>query len=171
MGFPAASQSHDFIQTAGRNMDPSIGISIISAIIASASAIYARRTWNEAKLANEIALHVTRKAIYKAFDTMRHVVMQRGELLEVEEIAPFHKSCLDARFYFSEEIADKLKEYFDVCFQLALCRRKLQRPNIADSRRKTVHKEQDSLWSKERQLAQDLGSAFDRALSLGGNGV
>ena len=46
----------------------------------------------------------------------------------------------------------KLNEYFDVCFNLAECTRKLDRSNNSEAQIGDIHKEQDRLNALEQPL-------------------
>lgn len=128
-------------------------IAFLSLLVAVLAALYARWAWGEARRANEISVHSNRMKIYCALHNLRFAVQTKGIRIEAQHVAPFYHPSREARFYFSNaDTSQKLVEYFDVCFGLTECTRKLSRPNLSDADIKKLQDEQDALSDQEQTL-------------------
>lgn len=131
-------------------------IAFLSFLGALLAALYARWAWGEARRANELSVHSNRMDIYRALHNLRFAVQAKGVSIESKHVFPFYHPSREARFYFSKaETSQKLSEYFDVCFELAECTRKLSQPNLPDTDIEKIRNKQDELSDQEQSLFRE----------------
>ena len=140
-------------------------IAFLSFLGAGLAALYARWAWVEARRANELSVHSNRMDIYRALHNLRFAVQANGVTIESKHVFPFYHPSREARFYFSKvETSQKLSEYFDVCFELAECSRKLSRPNLPDTDIKKIYDKQDELSGREQSLFREAEKDVEEEL-------
>jgi hypothetical protein len=140
-------------------------IEFILVFVAILAALYARWAWSEARRANEIAVHSNRMDIYRALHNLRFLVQSKGIMIEAQHVAPFFHPSREARFYFSNtDTSQNLVEYFDVCFGLAECTRKLSRSNLSETDIKKLRDEQDALAEREETLFREAEKRVEEEL-------
>jgi hypothetical protein len=137
-------------------------LSLLSAVLA---AWYAHWAWGEARKANEIALHSNRMEIYRALYTLRLMMQADSVGVETSDIMPFLQPSQEACAYFSEkETSQKLTQYFNICFSLAQCTRKLEQPNLSNAQIEKLRNEQDALLQQEEILFQEATRSVEAEL-------
>lgn len=141
-------------------------ISILALVVASGSALYARWSWREAKRANDIATHEKQLSIYKAFESLKFAMVQKADSITHEDTGKFYTASRDSEFYFTPDIHNKIKEYFDVCFDLAVINRNKQTRNYEGEKLDEVHNNQDSLLEKEARLANEIDSELRKVCTI-----
>lgn len=140
-------------------------IAFLCFLCAGLAALYARWAWGEARRANELSVHSNRMNIYRALHNLRFSVQAYGVTIELKHVSAFYHPAREARFYFSKaETSQKLSEYFDVCFDLAECTRKLRRPNLLDIDIKRIHDKQDELSDLEQSLFREAEKNVEEEL-------
>jgi hypothetical protein len=92
--------------------------------------------------------------IHGALTRLRHAVETRGPRITETDVGLFYWLLSEEPgFYFSNrETSEKLKEYFDTCFALAGCTRKLGRPDNSQAQIAEIRNEQDRLSQSEQLL-------------------
>ena len=141
-------------------------LALLSFLGAVLAALYARWTWYEAHKANDLAVHSNRVEIYRALNDLRYAVQSKGVGVKTSDVVPFFRPSKEARFYFSnQETSKKLTEYFDTCFALAECSRKLERPNISQDQRAEIQREQDKFSGLEESLFPEVVRLVEEELS------
>ena len=103
----------------GPLMDTSTWIATLSFLVALLAAIYARWASFEAKRSNDLAFHTNKIEIYKEFLVLKYAILQREENISYEDTKKFYFSHLYSEFFFSEQTHNKIKQYFDTCFDIA----------------------------------------------------
>lgn len=96
----------------------STAISVLSALVAAFSALYARWQANTAKRANEIALHDSRLGVYNGLVRFRAHISARGTEIAEEEVWKLAEVAELAEFYFPSDIGARLNEVFESCLKL-----------------------------------------------------
>jgi len=140
-------------------------IAFLSFLGAALAALYARWAWAEARRANELSVHSNRMDIYRALHKLRFAVQTKGIMIEAQHVAPFYHPSREARFYFSNAgTSQKLVEYFEVCFELAECTRKLSRQNLSDTDIKKLQDAQDALSDQEQVLFREAENSVEEEL-------
>jgi hypothetical protein len=94
-------------------------ITVLAALVAGLSALYARWAAAEAKRANELALLSHRKAIYDAFFELKMHMEQRRLRPDMEQVSKFYYPSRDAAFYVKESLSNEITKYYDLCFKIA----------------------------------------------------
>lgn len=92
---------------------------IVAILISLLSAIYARWSWNETKKANYISIHPNKMEIYDAYNDLVSYMKTAGIEVDIREVAKFYRYLEKSEFFFDNEIVNKLKAYFEICFELA----------------------------------------------------
>jgi len=87
-------------------------VSVLAALVAGLSALYARWQAQAAKRANEIALHDSRLRVYNGLVRFRAHISARGTRLNEDEVWRFAEIAELSEFYFSEGIASRLSKVF-----------------------------------------------------------
>jgi len=98
--------------------DISTAISVLSALVAALSALYARWQANTAKRANEIALHDSRRSVYNDLVRFRAHISARGTDIAEEEVWKLAQVAELAEFYFPADIGARLNEVFESCLKI-----------------------------------------------------
>lgn len=93
-------------------------VDFLTFLIAVLSALYARWAWSEAKRSNEISLSTQRKDIYDAFFELKMHMTQKAEYADAVEVSKFYRPSKNAKFFFKKDLAAKISEYFDACFNI-----------------------------------------------------
>ena len=78
-------------------------IALLAATIGLLAALYARWVWSEARKTNLLALHANRLEVFRAFNSLRQAVQERGASVEEQRVAMFHNPCQEAKFYSASE--------------------------------------------------------------------
>jgi uncharacterized protein (TIGR03382 family) len=94
-------------------------MALLAMLVAGLSALYARRSWREARRANQISLLGQKKEIYYAFFALKMHMIQRSELAEMKEVSKFHYPAMNANIYLPSKLAKSVDTYFDACFRIA----------------------------------------------------
>lgn len=94
-------------------------IALASLIVAIFSARYTYSTLSATKNANEISLLERRTEIYEAFRALKMHMLQSSIFADKQEISKFYYYSENAKIYFSADLAEDMRKYFNACFQLA----------------------------------------------------
>ena len=109
--------------------------------------------WCEVRRANDLKIHSNRVEIYRAICDLRHLMQTKGVRVTENDVACFSRPSQEAALYFSNrETSEKVREYFDVCWGLAGCTRKLDREGNSSEQRVEIQREQDRLDKREQSL-------------------
>lgn len=92
-------------------MDVSDWIAFLSFLGALLSALYARWTFNEAKKANNIAIHQHQIEIFDSFTDLRSEINQLGENFNLETLNKYSARAYTADLYLSNKLSSKIKTY------------------------------------------------------------
>lgn len=141
-------------------------ISIAALLVSLLSALYSRWVWSEQKKANDIAVHNRKLEIYKSFESLRFALLQHGTSVPLEEVAKFYPYSRDAEFYFSPDVHQKLEEYGEICFKLAILNRERNRGEYSREGMDRCSAERSDLLDFEIKLSEELNKALRKALNL-----
>lgn len=141
-------------------------IALGSFLVALLAAVYARWAWREARRANDIAAHAKRMEIYKAFDALRFAMVQKADSISHEDVGRFYFPSRDSEFYFSPDVHDKVRKYFEICFGLAEWNSKKTRRNPTGDELHQLHKGQDRLLSEEAALSKEIDAVLRGELKI-----
>lgn len=104
----------------------SAGAAVVAAIAAVAALGFslhasgsAKASANAAKEANRIQLHAYRKTLYLAFQNLYSHVCIGGYYLKDEEVFPFNEQALTSELYVSDELADRVANFYSQSRKLA----------------------------------------------------
>jgi hypothetical protein len=100
-------------------LDASDWIAIAALVVSIAAAYFAKSARDAAEKANDINLHSHQKAIYDAFFELKMHMTIKSEFAELQTVSKFYYPALNAKFYFSQEIAGQFKKFFNLCFEVA----------------------------------------------------
>lgn len=131
-------------------------IALGSFLAACLAALYARWVWREARKTNDIALHERKLQVYKAFEALRFAMFAKADSIGHADTAGFYSHSRDSEFYFTPEVYEKLRQYFDTCFQLAELNRKKATRKSMGHELADLYKEQDRLLSQEADLSKEI---------------
>jgi hypothetical protein len=146
-------------------MTTSDWIAVIAVLVALLTALYTRWVWNEARTTNLLALHVNRLEVYRAFNSLRQAVQERGVNIAPQHVALFYNPSQEAKFYFSEPRTSKLlRDYFDTCWKLTEQARKLDRTPLPEAERAHLHEEQDRLSRLEESQYAETKDQIEKEL-------
>lgn len=93
-------------------------ISILAALVAALSAVYASWQAQAAKRANSIALHDSRLSVYKGIVRFRAYISARGTDIKEDEVWKFAEVSESGEFYFPAPIHARLESVFERALQL-----------------------------------------------------
>jgi hypothetical protein len=62
--------------------------------------------------------------------------------------------------YFEKDLVNYLKEYCDICRELAILNRNSQRKNVSDVQQDEIYKSQDQLFEREFYLYKQLKNQY-----------
>ena len=80
-------------------------------------------------------------------------------------VAQFYQASRESKFYFSDENTSELvAKYFDISFQIATEKRKLDRENLDQSTIEDIHTRQDELSKLEQSLFKDTERQLEKEL-------
>ena len=151
-------------------MDPttwelSILIALLSFLASLLAALYARWVWGEARKTNILALHNHRLEVYRAFQNLRQSLQTQGLGVTEKVVAQFYQASRESKFYFSDENTSELvAKYFDISFQIATEKRKLDRENLDQSTIEDIHTRQDELSKLEQSLFKNTERQLEKEL-------
>lgn len=137
-------------------MDTSTWIASLSFLVALLAAIYARWASFEAKRSNDLAFHTNKIEIYKEFLALKYAILQREENISYEDTKKFYFSHLYSEFFFSEQTHNKIKQYFDTCFDIA------GKPINASRLDELKKKEKELVAEVEQMIKSELKIAVKR---------
>lgn len=137
-------------------MDLSAWLAVLSFLAALLAALYARWASFEARRSNEQAFHTNRIEIYKEFLALKYAILQRGDAVDHEDTRKFFYPHLYSEFFFSSATHEKIKRYFDVCFQMA--DKSLENDDLA----KLKKEERDLVGDVETLIKKELKVAVGR---------
>ncbi len=100
-------------------LDASDWIAIAALVVSVAAAYFAKSARDAAEKANDINLHAHQKAIYDSFFELKMHMTLKSEFAEIEAVSKFYYPALNAKFYFSQEIAVQFQKFFNICFEVA----------------------------------------------------
>lgn len=123
-------------------MDISNWIPELSFLAALLAALYAKWASNEAKRSNDVAFLTHKIEIYKEFLALKNAVIQRSERINTADTSKFYFPHIYSEFFYSEPTHNKIKQYFEVCFEIA---------DTSEDQPKV-----DELKSKERKLVVEV---------------
>jgi hypothetical protein len=145
-----------------------LAISVVSALVALLSAIYARRQASSASKANEISLHENRLNIYKSLVRFRAHISALGASIKEEDVWLFGEASEMAEFYFPENIAERMKAVFENARKLLSQHeewRELQ--NFDHSQAKAMVAPMQALMKDTRDECYSLSDAIKPLLRVG----
>ncbi len=93
-------------------------ISILAALVATLSALYARWQAQSVQRANEIALHENRLGIYKGVGRFRSHLTAHGAAFSEDELWRLNDVVQLSEFYFPPHIHDKMNSIFNDAMDL-----------------------------------------------------
>lgn len=142
-----------------KDLQPSDWIAFFSLLIAIASALFAKKSKDAAEKANNINLHSHQKTIYHAFYELKMHIEIKGEFAEILTVSKYNYQALDAKFYFSQEIAEQFKKFFDLCVEVADISR-------IEGRTKTERDEARNKLNCARKIANELDVKIIKKITL-----
>ena len=155
-------------------MDLTLGVTLISTLIAALAALYARWVWSEARRTNQLGLHARRIEVLRSLRQLRQSVQVQGLHVTKTDVRIFLDSAYEAKFFFSEpRTVQLLDEYYKICFSLTEQRRMLSRETLTDDKRQALEAEQDRLScceeavypAAESQVEGEIMQAVPEALN------
>lgn len=97
-------------------------IALLSAFVAILSALYARHSVQQARRANEIALHNEKLKIFKGILDLRAKLSANGVNIKEYELFSFYEYVQLSEFYFNKRIYEGVKDYFDCAWEVVKLR-------------------------------------------------
>ncbi len=137
-------------------MDAPFLLSLAALAVSILAALYARWAALEAKKANQLTQIEKRVEIYRAFDTLRFAMLRDACDISHKETSILYQPSRESEFHFPRPIAEKLKKYHKVCFNLAEVNRKSKRSDLSEGDINDIHAKQDQLLDEEAALADEL---------------
>lgn len=137
-------------------MDTSTWFAALSFLAALLAAIYARWASFEAKRSNDLSFHTNKIEIYKEFLALKYAVLQRDENINYEDTKNFYFPHLYSEFFFSEQTHNKIKQYFETCFDIA------GKPTDASRLEELRKKERELVTEVEKLIKGELKIAVKR---------
>lgn len=140
----------------------------IAIAISIVSAIFAYRSWQESKKANNISKHPMQLEVYDAFNRLVIYVQTEGVSLELLEVSKFYVSSQKSELYFDKNFSEQIKKYFEVCRKLADLNRRYwrDREKNKDIEVEKIYQEQNVLLDKEIMLSKEIEKKFKKVLKL-----
>jgi hypothetical protein len=83
------------------------------------AALYAKWASYEAKRSNDVAFLTQKIEIYKEFLALKNAVIQRSERINITDTSKFYFPHIYSEFFYSESTHNKIKHYFEICFEIA----------------------------------------------------
>lgn len=148
-------------------MDIHDWIALLSFLGALLSALYARWTFNEARKANNIAIHHHQKEIFDAFNTLRDEINQLGENFNLEALSKYSAHAYTADLYLSNYLSCQIKQYNHFANKLYL--RSQMNKAISNNDNPIPEKYLEKIWlytDKCRELEQSIEGNLREELSL-----
>lgn len=142
-----------------KDLQPSDWIAIAAFCISIISVFFAKKSKDAAEKANNINLHYHQKTIYHAFYELKMHIEMKGEFAEILTVSKYNHQALDAKFYFSQEIAEQFKKFFDLCFEVADISR-------IEGRTKTERDEARNKLNCARKIANELDGKIIKKITL-----
>nr|WP_289113625.1 hypothetical protein [uncultured Halomonas sp.] len=99
-------------------------IALLALLVAGLSALYARRSWREAKQANNISLLAHKKEIFDAFYDLKRYMVAKAQFAESGEISKFYYHQRNAKIYLPSDLAEDIEKYYNACFWISEIRRR-----------------------------------------------
>ncbi len=141
-------------------------IAFLSCLVAILSAIYARWGYSETKKANKIAIHNKKLELYKSFNLLHFTISKKGVSISYADIMQFSEPSRHSEFYFSQKTSGKIKQYFDISFEISDLSRKISRKNIKEEKLEIYYSKQDLLFKKEFEIFQKLDKELKKDIKV-----
>jgi hypothetical protein len=143
-------------------------VACVSAIVALASAVYARWQVSAAERANKIALHENCLCVYKALGRFRVHITSRGKGIKEEEVWQFFEAAEVSEFYFSDNVHARLQAVFDQSLKILSLNEQAEDARQHDpDKARSLAKEAEGLMRKTRDECYKLTDELKPFLRVG----
>ncbi len=133
-------------------MEMSDWIALLSAFVAILSALYARHSVQQARRANEIALHNEKLKVFKGILDLRAKLSANGVNIKEYELFSFYEYVQLSEFYFNKRIYEKVKDYFDCAWEVVKLRGLWESAEEEGKRQEMVQKTHEMLRQSREKI-------------------
>ena len=144
-------------------------ISVVAALVALLSALYARWQALAAARANEIALHDSRLRVYNGLVRFRAHISARGTGIKEEEVWKFAEVAELSEFYFPGGISPRLNTVFEDALKLLSLNEQWEEyRKYEPDKAKALVEQRHSLMRGARDECYKIGNELKQHLRVGG---